>query len=257
MAGELIDQKPADIIKPGQEAAFAKPVGLGAALAKARALPRASLPFRAVNRRDAPDYNPGFQRHHLLPRQLLQQRCFGPLFELIGRDRLGFDDFRANGLLLPASDVAALRIGLPMHRGPHRDYNSLVMERVGQVEESWSARRRLAPEIAASEAVQRLHLLQKALRRRLLDPRRKRIVLNRHDPGGRDLDFSELDAMVETLWSDTAPQAGTEEGLALPLATEPAFWGQPAPQGNGAEAEGLLLRKPDPLGEAERPVFAF
>jgi len=32
---------------------------------------RARLPFRAVNRRDKPDYQPGMQRHHLLPCQLL------------------------------------------------------------------------------------------------------------------------------------------------------------------------------------------
>ena len=177
---------------------------MGPALAKARSLPRHQLPFRAVNRSDAADYNPGFQRHHLLPRQLLQQRCFGPLLDLIGHDRLGFEDFRANGLLLPANDTAAIRIGLPMHRGPHRDYNSLVMERVGQVEAGWSERRRLAPEIAANEAVQRLQLLQKALRRRLLDPRsEKRMTLNRHDPIGRDVDFTDMDAMVDTLWADT------------------------------------------------------
>lgn len=94
---------------------------------------RERLTFRAVNRKDAPDYNPGLQRHHLLPRQLLSRRCFGNLFDAIGRERIGFDDFRSNGLLLPASDAAALRLALPLHRGPHRDYNAMVIERVGQV----------------------------------------------------------------------------------------------------------------------------
>jgi hypothetical protein len=70
------------------------------------------------------------QRHHLLPIQLLSARCFGSLFERIGRDHVGFDDFRRNGLLLPATERSAVRIGLPLHRGPHRHYNEMVVERV-------------------------------------------------------------------------------------------------------------------------------
>lgn len=165
--------------------------------------PRDQLSFRAVNRRAAPDYDPGLQRHHLLPRQLLGRRCFGALFESVGRERVGFDDFRTNGLLLPASDVAAVRIGLPLHRGPHRNYNALVIQRVGQVEASWSALRHKAPEVALHDALMRLRLLQRALRRRLLDPMRRRLSLNRHDPLGKAADFTELDAMAEALWGET------------------------------------------------------
>lgn len=168
-----------------------------------RATARDRLSFRAVNRRSAPDHDPGLQRHHLLPRQLLGQRCFGPLFGAIGRDRVGFDDFRSNGLLLLARDDAALRLGLLLHRGPHRDYNEMVIERVGQVEGDWSALRTKAPEIALDQALMRLELLQRALRRRLLDPLRRRISLNRHDPLGHATDFAELDAMAEALWGAT------------------------------------------------------
>jgi len=164
---------------------------------------RRRLPFRAVNRRDAADYDPGLQRHHLLPRQLLQGRCFGTLFEAIGRERLGFDDFRANGLLLPATDAGAARIGLPLHRGPHRDYNAMVTERVGQVEADWSCRRLRAPEVALSEALARLRLLQRALRRRLLDPGRRPLRLNRAQPVLYNADFAELDALADSLWGST------------------------------------------------------
>ena len=163
------------------------------------------LPFRAVNRRSDADHDPALQRHHLLPCQLLGQRCFGPLFDSIGRDRIGFDDFRSNGLLLPASDNAAVRIGLPLHRGPHRDYNALVIERVGQVEQAWSATRLRAPDVAVSDATMRISLLQRALRRRLLNPVRKRLALNRHDPLGDNADFADLDAMAEALWGASEP----------------------------------------------------
>lgn len=164
--------------------------------------PRRHLSFRAVNRRDEPGFDPGLQRHHLLPRQLLSRRCFGTLFGALGLERVGFDDFRRNGLLLPANDEATVRIGLPLHRGPHRTYNELVLERVGQIEASWTALRPRAPEVALMEAYQRLELLQRALRRRLL-AQHKRMKLNRHDPLGRGFDFSELDAMADMLWGGT------------------------------------------------------
>jgi hypothetical protein len=164
---------------------------------------RTKIPFRAVNRRGEAGFDPGLQRHHLLPRQLLSQRCFGPMFQTIGRDRVGFDDFRSNGMLLPASDAAALRMGMPLHRGPHRDYNAMVMERVGQIELGWSAVRPKAPEIALDQVLMQLRLLQRALRRRLLDTGRKRLRLNRRDPVRSGTDFAELDAMADALWGAT------------------------------------------------------
>ena len=164
---------------------------------------RGKLPFRSVNRPEDANYEAGLQRHHLLPRQLLSRNCFGTLFDTIGAERIGFDDFRSNGLLLPSSDAAAVRIGLPLHRGPHRDYNALVIERVGQIESGWSDLRLKAPEVALGDALMRLGLLQRALRRRLLDTARSPFALNSHDPLGKLADFAELDAMADALWPAT------------------------------------------------------
>ena len=163
---------------------------------------RDRLSFRAVNRREAPDYDPGLQRHHILPRQILTRSSLAPMLNALGVEQIGFDDFRRNGLLLPANDAAAVRIGLPLHRGPHRDYNALVMERLGQIELGWSSARLRAPEVALFEAYQRLELLQRALRRRLLVQHR-RLLLNRRDPLASSVDFSELDAMADQLWPVT------------------------------------------------------
>ncbi len=182
--------------------------------------PRSRIPFRAVNWHGGPDYDPGLQRHHLLPRQLLSRRCFGGLFDAIGRERIGFDDFRVNGLLLPASDQAAIRLGLPLHRGPHRDYNALVIERVGHVEAGWSAARTSMPSAALEEALMRLALLQRALRRRLLDPVRSRLSLNRRDPLGKSLDFTELDAMADALWPATEP----DQAMDMPVFAKSSFF---------------------------------
>ncbi|BDI61008.1 AHH domain-containing protein [Qipengyuania nanhaisediminis] len=168
----------------------------------ARAAGRAKITFRAVNRRGTPEYDPALQRHHLLPRQLLTRRCFGSMFSSIGRDRVGFDDFRTNGLLLPATDDATMRTGMPLHRGPHRRYNEVVIERVGRIEARWAQAVSDDRETAGREAVDRLSLLQAALRRRLLRARR-RLLLNRKDPLGTGYDFGELDAMAEHLWQST------------------------------------------------------
>lgn len=124
------------------------------------------------------------------------------MFERIGRRAIGFDDFRVNGLLLPATEEATVRIGMPLHRGPHRRYNEVVIERVGRIEARWSTARRASGEAAAEEALMRLALLQAALRRQLLAERR-RVLLNRKDPLGTGFDFSELDAMADALWAST------------------------------------------------------
>lgn len=168
---------------------------------------RKALPFGSVNVPGQPGYAPELQRHHLVPRQVLGSNALGRMIARLGIDRLGFHDFRRNGLLLPASEVTALRIGLPLHRGPHRSYNELVLERAGQIEARWASERAAGTTGADFEALMRFDLLQRALRRKLLDPRSwTRKPLNAHDPA---LDFSHLDAMADLLWSATtwAPKA--------------------------------------------------
>lgn len=158
------------------------------------------IAFRSVNARGTAGYDPGLQRHHLLPRQLLSQRCFGRMFAEVGRINVGFDDFRRNGLLLPATEAASERSGMPLHRGPHPRYNEVVIARVGRIEARWAHGRLHDDGAALVEALMRLHLLQAALRRQLLAERR-RVVLSRKDPLGTGFDFAELDAMAEALWA--------------------------------------------------------
>ena len=161
---------------------------------------RPPLTFRAVNTRGAAGYNPGLQRHHLLPCQLLSQRCFGRMFSEVGLAAVGFDDFRRNGLLLPATESYSALTGMPLHRGPHRRYNEVVIARVGRIEARWVALRKHDSGAALAEALLRLCLLQGALRRQLLAESR-RIVLSRRDPLGTGFDFTQLDAMAEELWA--------------------------------------------------------
>lgn len=95
-----------------------------------------------------------------------------------------------------------MRIGLPLHRGPHRSYNELVLERAGQIEARWAHERVAGTPNADFEALMRFDLLQRALRRKLLDPRSwTRSPLNTHDPA---LEFGHLDDMAAMLWSATS-----------------------------------------------------
>ncbi len=133
---------------------------------------------------------------------MLNQK-FQKMFDSVGCDRIGFDDFRFNGLLLPALEKASIVLGLPLHRGPHPIYNEVVTERVGQIEASWTRASRLDEDRAQDEVLLRMRLLQRALRRRLLEPGWRRLRLNNKDPLGKGLDFSGLDAMADALWSAT------------------------------------------------------
>lgn len=160
---------------------------------------RPTLSFRMVNRRGSLQYGPSLQRHHLLPRQLLTMRCFAKVLDAIGRDTIGFDDFRSNGLLLPAREEAVRRLALPLHRGPHREYNAMVIDRFGRIERKWSRDRLKRDAEALDEARQRIAMLQGGLRRQLLD-QHEPLRLNRKDPLQRQVDFSNLDNLAEELW---------------------------------------------------------
>ncbi len=164
---------------------------------------RPALAFRLVNTPGSKGYRAGLQRHHVLPRQALDVRGIADLIAVIGVETLGFHDFYRNGLLLPATDAEAVRLGLPLHRGPHQSYNQLVIERLGQIEAGWQKRRRAGrADHAQTEVLMRVDWLQRALRRRLLDPARWRgTPLNTRDPA---LDFSHLDRMADALWAATA-----------------------------------------------------
>jgi len=160
------------------------------------------VPFRAVNALGSARYRAGVQRHHILPRQLLEMAGIGDMIATIGAGCLGFHDFRHNGLLLPATDEEAVRMGLPLHRGPHHGYNQMVIERMGQIDAGWRKSRRAHGDARALvEAITRIDWLQRALRRRLLDPLNWRgAPLHARDPA---LDFSHLDRMANALWAET------------------------------------------------------
>ena len=139
----------------------------------------------------------GFQKHHLIPVQLLKKSTFLRMFEIA--QQAGFDsrDFKSNGIYLPAKERLAIETGRPLHRGPHPQYNALVCERLGLIEASIQNKNSVTD---ANNIAFRLSYLQKALRRSLLKKPRC-ITLNKRDPMSRITDFTSLDNNVDLIWS--------------------------------------------------------
>ena len=82
------------------------------------------------------------------------------------------------------------------------------------------------PDMARYEALMRLDLLQRALKRRLLQHGARRFVLNRKDPFRAGLDFSLLDALVEQLWQASGAalsDSSFEQGQFLLERPQPVF----------------------------------
>ena len=124
------------------------------------------------------------------------------MFDLLGLERVGFDDFRRNGLLLRAREEAVRRLGMPLHRGPHRDYNAMVIEKVGRIESLWSRKRGASDATTHTKALARLKSLQDRLRLRLLNQRHP-LRLNSRGPLHANVDYGTLDALAEQLWQST------------------------------------------------------
>ena len=163
---------------------------------------RSVLPFRKVNVAGTPAYGPDLQRHHILTVQLRRMQAFGSLFAAVKPMGPRFEDFRANGMLLPCRETAVLRLQLPLHRGPHRLYSELVGERLGRIEAAWQVGRLRSQKTALDTARMRIRLLQRALRKRLLAGSGA-LQLNRRDPLRPMGDFTTLHPMVEELWAAT------------------------------------------------------
>ncbi len=153
--------------------------------------------FSKINRKHTDDYNPHYQRHHLIP---LQVASIADVIRPLNNRMSGgfdFDNFDKNGVLLPANEKLALQTGRPLHRGPHPRYNELVIDRLLLII-------RLSDKIANGHQRQaffrfRIDLLQLTLRRALIGSGLARLRLNKRDPGPSSAAFRGLDACIDIL----------------------------------------------------------
>ena len=152
-------------------------------------------------KRVAGSHAPGeFQSHHLIPVGVFAGKAFTPAFEAIRAD--GFDGryFARNGVFLPATEAAALRSGLSLHRGPHRRYNELVAYRIAGIFRDYAAIQ--YRQSARRDAADRINLLVGALRT-VLSRSPPHMSLNQRDPFHSSVNFDNIDAACEAIWIAT------------------------------------------------------
>lgn len=127
----------------------------------------------------AGDTRAGYQRHHLIPVNIIRNHAFAKLFASVAAAGFNPHCFLNNGFLLPATEIESARTGLPLHRGPHRQYDDLIAECLNMI---WLAV--LMGHIPASPVSIMTHVSDLQGRvRRSLGPS-ARIKLNQNDPRG-------------------------------------------------------------------------
>ena len=152
--------------------------------------------------RGAPSPQPGFQRHHLVPVALLRRSQMASMFEHLRVEGFALQHFGSNGLVLPASEAAALWLGHALHRGPHRSYNDVMAARVERIRVHFAVQAPIDLRMARRTAVMRLRLLQDAMRRALTDRYGGTFWLNRHDPMRLFADRPYLDEAIDRLFAE-------------------------------------------------------
>ncbi|UVO53957.1 AHH domain-containing protein [Sphingomonas sp. SUN039] len=140
---------------------------------------------------------PGWHRHHLLPNHL---RHYPDLRDyLAGFSEMGFsmDDFSTNGMFLPADEAIACATRLPLHRGPHRTYNAMVIDALDTIR--FDARRAGLDRSAQMAAVRGLqHRLRHLLQLSAVDAH---VALASRNPFGASVALAKIDAQTDALFA--------------------------------------------------------
>jgi hypothetical protein len=142
----------------------------------------------------AGNQQPGYQRHHLLPINVIQSYAFRKLFSSIAAAGFKPHCFFNNGFLLPATEAESVKTGLPLHRGPHRQYDNLIAECLNMI---WRAV--LAGHIPANPVSIMTHISDlQGMLRRSLGPSAS-IKLNQHDPRSVESHLCSLDYTLKQM----------------------------------------------------------
>lgn len=122
------------------------------------------------------------------------------MFDHLRVEGFSLQAFGDNGLILPASEGAAIRSGHALHRGPHQGYNDVVGARVERIRTHFALHAPHDLRGARRTATMRLRLLQDATRRALTDRHGGTFWLNRRDPMRLFADRPYLDAAIDRMF---------------------------------------------------------
>ena len=144
----------------------------------------------------------GFQRHHLIPIALLHRPQMGAMFDQLHAEGFALQHFARNGLMLPASEPAALSLGHALHRGPHRGYSDVVTARVERIRAHFAAQAAVDMRIARRVVSWSRRRRITATRRALTDRHGAGFWLNRRDPMRLFVDRPYLDEAIDKLFGE-------------------------------------------------------
>ena len=83
-----------------------------------------------VNTRGSPDFAEGWQRHHIIPKQCLSNARTKDFLSAMSGIGFRVNDFTTNGILLPSTSAEAASANLPIHSGPHPEYNAKMIDAI-------------------------------------------------------------------------------------------------------------------------------
>jgi A nuclease family of the HNH/ENDO VII superfamily with conserved AHH len=138
----------------------------------------------------------GWHRHHIVPRQITRFADLRTFVQRLALTGFSLDDFAKNGLFLPSEEAVAVRHKLPLHRGAHRLYNEIVIDRLHHLD--LRAKRNKCPDADTLRAVR---WLQRQLACSLSAAGRndQLVVLSGRDPFGQTPLLDALDRMTDEL----------------------------------------------------------
>jgi hypothetical protein len=93
----------------------------------------AITPFASVNSRGSPNYLDGWHKHHVFTSQCRNDRELHLIFVAMEARGVSLNDFRFNGMLLPAVERESHRANLPLHVVGHKFYNHGLLEHLHQI----------------------------------------------------------------------------------------------------------------------------
>jgi hypothetical protein len=140
--------------------------------------------MRGFRKTIANQWYKNFQQHHIIPIAVLNHPDLRSKFKPLEQHGFSPHDFTANGILLPCTETAAQKYRLPLHRGPHKDYNNLVLECVTIIFSKYDIER--GTEREKFRAVEDLARLQASLKA-MLRQGKAIIFLNSYDPNSTDV----------------------------------------------------------------------
>ncbi|MBL0924349.1 MAG: AHH domain-containing protein [Sphingomonadaceae bacterium] len=126
----------------------------------------------------------------MIPVNITRSSVFAGLFAVVAQVGFSPHNFVANGVLLPSTEAMAIHTRLPLHRGPHKQYDALIAEGLHMI---WDDMRRGS----MPDNITVLRLLSEFvghIRRTLQHDRALR--LNRNDPRCLHPPLSALDADI-------------------------------------------------------------